>query len=604
MPHSKPFSSSVLYRVDASQTRAHIYRVQLRIEKPQAQQQVQLPAWIPGSYLLREFAKHLQNLRAEQNGQAVALQQLDKATWQLSNVSAAPLDVYYEVYAFDTSVRTAWLDSQRGFFNPTSLCLQVLGLSQEAHSLELFLDANLAKNGVYAAQAAIKIQANAWRYTFADYDALADTPFVFAQDLWRGEFTAAGIAHEFVIVGAPPNFDGQKLLQDVQRICAAQQGFWGEQPAIFERYVFMLHATEDGYGGLEHMASTALICARQDLPRTHEGAEQSSRSKNYQTLLGLISHEYFHSWNVKRLRPAPLARYDYSRESYTELLWFFEGFTSYYDDLFLQRTGLLGDAQYLALLTKNIQALAINPGAQLQSVAQASFDAWVKYYRPDENSINATVSYYIKGALVALCLDLTLRLEGKGDLDAVMRHLWRGQQSAIKPISEADIAAALQAVGGRSFEPELQAWVHGTEDLPVLELLAAHGVSSHMQTPTWTQRLGIKVQDGKSASASNLKIQAVLRGSCAEAAGLAAGDEWLGVEVDAQIWRLHQLEQLTYLLPAGLQAGEGSVGILYSREQRIYQGCLQLPPEQKQLQELRVQTAALAHPWLQTLTSV
>jgi predicted metalloprotease with PDZ domain len=586
--------SPIRYCIDTHLCEQHLYRIRLHIAQPQAQQQMQLPAWIPGSYLLREFAKHLQSMRAEQNGQPVALTQLDKATWQAANTGDAPLDVYYEVYAFDNSVRTAWLDAQRGFFNPTSLCLQVLGQSQAEHSLELVLSADLAKNGVYAAWAAIKIEEATWAYTFAHYDALADTPFVFAQDLWRGEFTAAGIAHEFVIVGAPPNFDGAKLLADTQGICQAQQDFWGCQPAIFERYVFMLHATEYGYGGLEHMASTALIGARQDLPRQGE----HERSKNYQTLLGLISHEYFHSWNVKRLRPAPLARYDYSRESYTELLWFFEGFTSYYDDLFLRRTGLIDEAQYLQLLTKSVQALAATPGAQVQSVAQASFDAWTKYYRPDENSQNATVSYYTKGALVALCLDLTLRSEGRGDLDAVMRLLWGAQPTAIKPISQADIAAALQAVGGRSYAPELQAWVHGTADLPVLPLLAAHGISSHTQAPSWAQRLGLKAKDGKSASASSLKIQAVLRGGCAEAAGLAAGDEWLGVEVDGQIWRVYQLAQLDYLLPAAVQAGQGEFGILYSREQRVYQGRLQLQLAQKPLQELRVQDAALARAWL------
>lgn len=595
MLQSKPFTEAVAYRVDASDVHAHIYRVQLRIEHPQSQQQVQLPVWIPGSYLLREFAKHLQNIRAEQNGQVVALQQLDKTTWQAANQQGEALDFYYEVYAFDTSVRTAWLDAQRGFFNPSSLCLQVLGKNQEQHNLELCLSADLAKNGVYAAQAAIQMTANTWRYNFADYDALADTPFVFAQNIWRGEFVAAGIAHEFVIVGAPPNFDGPKLLADTQRICAAQQEFWATETAIFERYVFMLHATEDGYGGLEHMASTALICACQDLPR----AGDIGRSKNYQALLGLISHEYFHSWNVKRLRPRPLAHYDYSRESYTDLLWFFEGFTSYYDDVFLHRTGLIDDTQYLQMLGKNIQALAINPGSQVQSVAQASFDAWVKYYRPDENTINATVSYYTKGALVALCLDLTLRGEGKGDLDAVMRHLWQGQKTEIKPIGQADIAAALQVVGGRSFAPELHTWVHGTGSLPVLELLATHGVKGEMQAPTWAQRLGLKVQEGKSTDATNLKIQAVLRGSDAEAAGLAAGDEWLGVEVDGQIWRIFRLDQLAYLLPTAGEASDTSLGILFSREHRIYQGRLQLRPEQTQLHELRIQDATLAKKWLQ-----
>lgn len=595
----------IAYAIDASAPHSHLYRVHLRIAKPQAVQNLALPAWIPGSYLLREFAKHLQNLRAEQAGCSLSVQQQDKHTWQVLADPAQALDLYYEVYAFDTSVRTAYLDSERGFFNPTSLCLQVLGQSHQPHGLQLILSEKLAKNGVNTAWEAIEKDAFGAAYIFADYDSLADTPFVFAADLWRGQFAAAGIAHEFVLVGAPPNFDGQRLLDDTRRICEAQQAFWPSDAPIFSRYVFMLHATESGYGGLEHNNSTALICARSDLPQIGE----AGRSKAYITLLGLISHEYFHSWNVKRLRPAELASYDYSRENYTELLWFFEGFTSYYDDLFLRRTGLIDDAAYLQLLAKNVQALAINPGAQVQSVAQASFDAWVKYYRPDENTINATVSYYTKGALVALCLDLSLRREGRGNLDAVMRQLWQGQAGAIKAISQADIAAALEAVGGRSYAAELQAWVHGREPLPLKSLLEAHGVAWVEQPPTWAQRLGIKVQNGDSSQQRSLKVQAVLRGSCAEAAGLAAGDEWLGLVLPpaagtsvadvAGSWRLYQLEQLSYLLPADCQSGQQSVGVLFSREQSIRTGQMQVPAAAPVLHELCVHNSAAVQAWLQ-----
>jgi predicted metalloprotease with PDZ domain len=595
-------TAPIVYRIDARDSAAHLYRIHLRIAQPQASQQLALPAWIPGSYLLREFAKHLQSLRAEQNGQAVVVQQLDKNTWQMACSPAAPLDVYYEVYAFDPSVRTAWLDNQRGFFNPTSLCLQVIGQTDAAHHLQLVLGQELAKNAINPASAAIKNDANnaGTGYDFVNYDQLADTPFVFASHIWQGQFEAAEIAHEFTIVGAPANVDAQRLLDDCRLICQAQQTFWPSTQPIFSRYVFMLHATESGYGGLEHENSTALICARQDLPQLG----QTERSAAYISLLGLISHEYFHSWNVKRLRPADLARYDYSRENYTELLWFFEGFTSYYDDVFLRRTGLIDDAAYLRLLVKNIQALASNPGAQVQSVAQASFDAWTKYYRPDENTVNATVSYYSKGALVALCLDLTLRREGQGTLDAVMRHLWQAQAGQVKAITEADIAAALEAVGGRSFAPELQAWVHGRELLPVQELLAVHGVLAQMQAPTWAQKLGVKVQDGDSSQQRSLKIHSVLRGSCAEAAGLAAGDEWLGVEVAGQTWRLYQLEQLAYLLPPEVQAGQASCALLYSREQTIHRSQMSLMPSMQRmpapgaLQALQVQDPLKVQAWL------
>ena len=606
MPHALSPSNTffavtvpIVYRIDARDSAAHLYHVHVRLACPQVAQQVALPAWIPGSYLLREFAKHLQNLRAEQNGQAVTVQQLDKNTWQMACCPAAPLDVYYEVYAFDPSVRTAWLDHQRGFFNPTSLCLQVIGQTDAAHHLQLVLEEELARNAINPASAAIKNDVNGAvsTYVFANYDQLADTPFVFASHIWQGQFEEAGIAHEFTMVGAPANFDEQRLLDDCRLICQAQQAFWPSAQPIFQRYVFMLHATESGYGGLEHENSTALICARQDLPQLG----QTERSAAYIALLGLISHEYLHSWNVKRLRPAELTRYDYSRENYTELLWFFEGFTSYYDDLFLRRTGLIDDVAYLRLLVKNIQALASNPGAQVQSVAQASFDAWTKYYRPDENTINATVSYYSKGALVALCLDLTLRREGRGTLDAVMRHLWQAQAGQVKAIAEADIATALEVVGGRCFAPELQAWVHGREPLPVQELLADHGVWGQTQALTWAQKLGVKVQDGDSSQQRSLKIHSVLRGSCAEAAGLAAGDEWLGVEAAGQIWRLYQLEQLAYLLPPEVQAGHAPYALLYSREQNIHRSQMSLMPwmpAQGALHALQVQDPLKAQAWL------
>src|SRR6201999_3777529 len=237
-------------------------------------------------------------------------------------------------------------------------------------------------------------------------------------------------------------------------------------------YVFMLNVVDDGYGGLEHRRSTALICARRDLPR-HGSAR---KAEGYTTLLGLISHEYFHTWNVKRLRPAEFARYDYGRENYTELLWLFEGFTSYYDDLLLRRAGRIADAGYLRLLNKTINQVLQTPGRQVQSVADASFDAWVKYYRQDEQTPNSTVSYYTKGALVALCFDLTLRAEGNGTLDQAMRLLWKNSEGG--PIDEADFAASLEAVGGRSFSKEIASWVHSTDELPLSDLLRAHGVAT------------------------------------------------------------------------------------------------------------------------------
>jgi predicted metalloprotease with PDZ domain len=285
----------------------------------------------------------------------------------------------------------------------------------------------------------------------------------------------------------------------------------------------------------------------------------------YLTLLGLISHEYFHTWNVKHLRPAEFAQYDYGAENYTQLLWFFEGFTSYYDDLLLRRAGLVDDASYLKLLNKTINQVLQTPGRQVQAVAQASFDAWVKYYRQDENTANATVSYYTKGALVALCFDLTLRGEGKTTLDAVMRALW--QRCKAGPMSEADFAAVLKELGGRAFTREIAAWVHGTRELPLEAVLQPHGVAVVEEPAQLQQRLGLRMSE-----ATPLQIKTVLRGGAAEQAGLAANDEWLGLEVAGTGWRMSKLDDLPFYAGA-----HKKVTALVARDRRLLRLELNLP---------------------------
>jgi predicted metalloprotease with PDZ domain len=542
--------TAVHYEVEIADLHAHLFRVTLTLPKPAASQRLSLPAWIPGSYLVREFSRQLSGMEARQGRRSVALQQLDKCTWQADCRGATALTVSYLVYAFDASVRTAWLDSQRGFFNGTSLFLRCEGHEALAHRVSL---SGLPKGWQVAT--GMRAVGTARRPVFesADYDELIDHPFELGP-FWRGQFEACGVPHEFVVAGAWPGFDGDRLLADAKRICEAQIGFWhGEDGAPFERYVFMLNVVDDSYGGLEHRASTALIAGRRDLPRKGVAA----LSEGYVTLLGLISHEYFHTWNVKRLKPSEFAPYDLTRENYTELLWFFEGFTSYYDDLLLLRAGLIDPARYLKLLAKAVNQVLGTPGRQVQSVAEASFDAWIKYYRPDENTPNSTVSYYTKGSLVALALDLRLRHEGRGSLDAVMRRLWHGSGGGGPiggPICEADIAEALAFVGKRSYADELSAWVHGTADLPLAELLGGVGVRWLREAPLLQARLGARVTE------PGLKVQAVMRGSAAERAGLAAGDELLALDD----WRLAKLDDLS-----ALGAFDRPVSLLVSRDRRL-----------------------------------
>ena len=571
--HDETFMTAIHYTVEAADLHAHLFRVTLTIAEPAALQTVSLPVWIPGSYLVREFSKNLQNLQAKQGRRKVTITQRNKCTWDIACNEGVPLVLQYEVYAFDNSVRTAWLDSQRGFFNGTSVCLRVHGQEKLAHQLKL-----PAVKGHPSWQAAtgltpVKTDKRGFGlYTAANYDELVDCPVELGH-FWSGNFTACGIPHRFVVAGNLPSFDGERLLADTQKICEVEIQFWHGQGKLAGKkaphadYLFMLNAVNDGYGGLEHRNSTALICNRADLPR-----QTSPRTnEGYTTLLGLISHEYFHTWNVKQLRPDALASYDYTQENYTPLLWFFEGFTSYYDDILLRRAGLIDDATYIKLLGKTIVQVQQTPGRHVQSVAQASYDAWVKYYRQDENTVNATVSYYTKGALVALCLDLSLRKESHS-LDAVMRGLWKRCKAG--PMREQDLLDELQSLTGRSWDKEIKAWVHSTLDLPLRELLAHQGIDIQAETSTMAQRLGLRVSE----VGGSVQIKAVMRGSAAETAGLAAGDEWLGLEVGNKAqggsWRLSKLDDLPALL-----GRERKLTALVSRDKRLLRLPLSVPAQ-------------------------
>jgi len=584
-------ATPLTYEVRAHNLHAHLYGVTLTVAQPAAEQVVSLPVWIPGSYLVREFARNLQNLTATQAGRDCTLTQQDKCSWQVACVPGKPLVLQYQVYAFDISVRTAWLDAQRGFFNGTSVCLRVHGQEGAAHQLKL-VDSGLPANWQVAT--ALRPSRTNRRgfgvYTAADYDELVDSPVELGA-FWSGSFKAGGVPHRFVVAGAPASFDGARLLADAQTICAAEIAFWHDGTrtrAPHDRYVFMLNAVGDSYGGLEHRHSTALICKRADLPRLGH-AKTLHASDGYTTLLGLISHEYFHTWNVKRLRPADFTRYNYTAENYTELLWFFEGFTSYYDDLLLRRAELIDSTTYLSLLGKNINTLAQTPGRQVQSVAQASFDAWVKYYRPDENTVNATVSYYTKGALVALCLDLSLRQAGTASLDDVMRALW--QRCAGGPLTEADVFAMVTQLGGAALPRRLSTWVHGRDELPIRALLTHQGVAVQAKPASMADRLGLRVTES-----NGVRVKSVLRGSAAEAAGLAAGDEWLGLEVargkTSETWRLNKLDDLPLYLGAAKK-----FQVWVARDQRMLKLAMALPPQSDQV-ELSVRDVSATDAWL------
>jgi predicted metalloprotease with PDZ domain len=533
------------YRVEIADPRAHQFRVTLTLQRPAAQQGLSLPAWVPGSYLVRDMVRHLSALQARQGRRAIALRQTGKASWVADCEGSTSLVVTWLVYAFDASVRGAWLDAQRGFFNGSSLFLRAEGRAAETQRLSI---------GRLPAQWRLATSMPALstrRFFAADYDELIDHPFELGP-FWRGGFVVGGVEHEMVVSGAWPSFDGPRLLADTVRVCQAQLRFWhGRGRAPFTRYLFLLHAGDEGHGGLEHRASCALGAARRDLPRSG----QAEATDGTIGLLSLISHEYFHAWNAKRLRAPELDAPDLAREAPSPLLWFFEGFTSYFDELFLLRSGLVDREHYLQLLSNPINALRATPGRLQQSVAEASFDAWTRAYRPDENTPNATVSYYTKGALVALLCDLALRSRGAATLDDVMRRLWQSGHGGV--VDEARIADALADAGGEALRGDLREWVHGRGELPLAERLAAAGVIMQTEPTPLAALLGLKVSEG---ALSGVQVRQVLRGSAAETAGLQAGDELLAVEG----WRVRRLEEARQWLQP-----QRAFELLLCRDQRL-----------------------------------
>ena len=525
--------NAVYYTIFPKDPAAHLFEVTLEVQAPDPEGQVfVLPAWIPGSYMIREFARNIVRIAAESDGNPVALNKLDKHTWQ-----AAPcgkrITLKYEVYAWDLSVRAAHLDQTHGFFNGTSVFLAVQGREHLPHVVDIQRPEGELYKAWRVATALRELKARRYgfgTYIAADYDELIDSP-VEMGTFELATFKAHGVPHDVVITGRVPNLDMGRLVNDLKKVCEAQIALFEPKSrrAPMDRYVFMTLAVGDGYGGLEHRASTALICSRNDLPV--KGLKEMS--DGYRTYLGLCSHEYFHTWNVKRIKPDIFAPYDLRTEGYTSLLWLFEGFTSYYDDLMLVRSGVIDEAAYLKLVAKTVNGVLRGSGRTKQSVAESSFDAWTKYYRQDENSPNAIVSYYAKGSLVGLALDLTIRAETKGrkSLDDVMRLLWQRYGRDFYEgegigVSEADVEHLFDEVSGLKLKRFFDRYVRGTEDLPLAKLLAPFGVELTDNRKSRKPALGIRT----TREGNDCKVANVYEGGPAHRAGVSAGDILIAVD--------------------------------------------------------------------------
>ena len=532
-------SESHRYRISPHDPAAHLFEVRLTVANPDAEGQVfAMPAWIPGSYMIRDYARNVVSIRAESDGLDVALTKLDKSSWRAAPVKK-PLTLIAEIYAYDLSVRGAHLDTTHAYFNGPCVFFAVSGQEDVPCEVEIVPPAGKIAEEWRVATSMRRKEALPYAFgTFEadDYAELIDHP-VESGHLTIGEFEVNGIPHAIAIRGKT-RVDMGRLCHDLQTLCERHMSLLGV-PEGFDRYLFLVHSPGSGYGGLEHRWSSSLVCARDSLPARGDDAVGDA----YRTFLGLASHEYFHSWNVKRMKPAVFTPYDLSTESYTGLLWVFEGITSYYDDLALVRSGLITEKSYLELLGRTITRVLRGSGRLRQTVEESSFDAWTKFYKQDANAPNAIVSYYAKGSLIALALDLKLRSETEGQvsLDDVMKACWERWGDSGEGMPEDGFEAVAAEVSKLDLDDFFAASVRGTGELPLETLLHTHGIEYRLRASSGSSdKGGNKLDDAKQRSVwlgatlteTNGKstFTAVMNGGPAELAGIAPGDEAVALD--------------------------------------------------------------------------
>jgi len=528
----------IQYQITSHNPASHYFDVCIRVERPDpAGQALRLPNWIPGSYMIRDFARNLLDLRASNDSGELGIEQIDKSNWRVA-ASPGPLTIEYKVYARDLSVRAAHLDDTHGYYNGSSVFLEVIGQSQQPCEVLIEKPSPQYCADWRLATSLSRKQAEAFGfglYQASDYDDLIDHPVEMGEFV-QIAFEACGVPHDVVLTGRF-ELDGERLAADLKKICEQHIRFFGE-PAPMDYYLFLVMVVGDGYGGLEHRASTSLVASRASLPKPG----QTGVDDDYRDFLGLCSHEYFHTWNVKRIKPEVYRPYDLQREVYTDLLWAFEGITSYYDDLALVRAGLIDQQAYLELLAQTMTRVQRGRGRHRQSAAESSFNAWTKFYKQDENAANAIVSYYAKGCLIAACIDLKMReiSGGKKSLDDVMRQLWQEYREQGRGVEPDRIQQLVCEISGADLGEFLDDAIYGTVDLPLGQLLDGVGVDLIQRVAANLQDKGGKDSTGElprvdfgallKQENGAIAIQRVSEDGSAQAAGLAAGDQIIAVD--------------------------------------------------------------------------
>ena len=521
-PGPKPLELS--YTLSFSQPHTHLYEVTCAIGNVTTPQlDVSLPVWTPGSYLVREYARHVRDFKADaEPGAPLPWRKVDKATWRIetraSDDNPRTIQVAYRVYANELFTQTSHLDATHAYFNGASLFMYVPSAKDRPHRIKFITPANASESWRVTTPLALQPDSDGY-YTAADYDRLIDSPTEIGTHKLL-EFTVRGKPHRVAIWGQY-DFDDNRLKNDLAKIVEEGAKIFGGLP--YDHYTFIVHVQPGIGGGTEHLNSNVSM--------TRPEAFKSERG--YKGFLGLESHEYFHHWNVKRIRPLTLGPFDYQRENYARGLWVSEGVTSYYGDLLLRRAGLISVNEYLEGLASTIAGYEQAPGRFEQSAESASFNTWIKHYRPDENSVNTAMSYYTKGEILGLMFDIEIRAltNNAKSFDDVMRLLLENHGLPKPGFTDAELKAAFEKVAGVDLTGFWNRFVAGHDEIDFVAYFNKAGLQLTRDYQTGAPREGRGEQRSNAlgvrtrANGDRVVVASLIEGLPAYEGGVNSGDE-------------------------------------------------------------------------------
>jgi predicted metalloprotease with PDZ domain len=508
---SSPAAPDISYTVSMSKPWTHLLEVEMRVRSNQMPSALQLkmPVWTPGSYLIREYERHVQDFDAKStSGAALTWDKVNKNTWQIDTKGAKEIVATYRVYANELTVRTNELNDEHAFWNNAATLMFVKDQLKAPSTVTVNPYSNWK---IATGLPPVAGRSNTFRAE--NFDILYDSPFE-VSNFKEISFNVEGKPHRVVMSGEG-NYDLNRIAADVTKIVEQAYKIFGELP--YDNYTFIVNLR--GGGGLEHLNSTALQFDR-------FGFKPESRYKGF---LGLVAHEYFHLWNVKRLRPDALGPFDYENENYTKLLWTAEGGTEYYATLLLKRAGFTTDKEFLENKASGIAQLQRTPGRLETSLEDASFNAWIKYYRQDENSVNNQISYYDKGEIVEFLLDVTIRTasDGSKSLDDVMRYLYNEYYKKGRNYTPQDFQKAAEMAAGRSLDDFFSKYVRGTDEIDYNSIVSGIGLKlAAEQGAEGRAYLGVDMAEDN----GRLTIRSMTAGTPAYDQGLNTGDQIVAID--------------------------------------------------------------------------